>query len=230
MSDPGRVLFFGKSNCAFSKLFRDQLKDLGFSVQEVWSSGRGEDLPEEAHDWVGEFIFCFRSRFILPRWLIDRAERAAVNIHPGPPEYRGSGCINWALYDRALEYGATAHFINQDIDAGQIIAVRRFAIDPRDSVQTLLQRTHEHCLDLAIELATGVAKHGVAYLNRLADLASNEKWSGPARRMASIDSLSQVDPTISRQELDRVIRATHTPEFPTFVEIRGYRFILDTQR
>jgi methionyl-tRNA formyltransferase len=199
-------------------------------VQDVWSNGRGEDLPETVHGWNGDYIFCFRSYFILPSWLISRASQAAINIHPGPPEYRGSGCLNWALYDKVPEYGVTAHFIDEEVDAGRIIAVQRFEVNADDSVSTLLRRTHEYCLNVGFNLAQGIAESGVGYLHLHADSAADEKWGGPLRRMSSVDSLSRVDPTISRRELERVIRATNTHEFPTYVEIQGYRFILDFER
>lgn len=224
------MLFFGKSGCVYSESLRDQLENLGFNVQDVWSDGIGEELPCEVQEWQGDYIVCFRSRFILPPWLIARAEQAAVNIHPGPPEYRGSGCINWALYDEAPDYGVTAHFMNEQIDAGRIIEVVRFRVNSGDPVSTLLRRTHEHCLDLAKNLVQGIAKNGCEYLHRRADLASHEKWSGPVRRIESVDSLSRVESTMSRKELERVIRATYTHEFPTYVEICGYRFFLDAER
>lgn len=228
MTNPTSVLFFGRSGCSYSELLRDRLESLGFSVQDVWSNRVGEELPCEVQEWRGDYILCFRSRYILPPWLIARAEIAAVNFHPGPPEYRGSGCINWALYDEVPNYGVTAHFMNEQIDAGRIIEVVRFRVDRGDSVSTLLRRTHEHCLDLAERLVQGIAHYGCEYLYCRAELASHEQWTGPVRRIASVDSLSRVDSTISRKELERVIRATHTREFPTYVEICGYRFLLDT--
>lgn len=229
MQSTGSVLFFGRSDCPYSKAFRDSLENLGFAVQDVWSHRRGVHLPDEVHDWNGDYIFCFRSYYILPDWLIVKANQAAVNIHPGPPEYRGSGCINWALYDEVSEYGVTAHFISEQVDAGRIIEVIRFDVDQADSVSTLLRRTHEHCLELASQLAHGIANNGVEYLFLRADLAADEKWQGPARRMSSVDTLSRVYPNITRKELERVIRATNTREFPAYVEILGYRFLLSDE-
>ena len=229
LSNPTSVLFFGKLSCVYSERLRDELVQVGFRVQEVWSTGIGEELPLELEKWHGDYILCFRSRYILPQWLIARAEQAAVNIHPGPPEYRGSGCLNWALYDGVADYGVTAHFMNEQVDAGRIIDVVRFGIHEDDSVSTLLRRTHEHSLDLAKDLVQGIANYGHKFLHSRANLASNEKWSGPARRMESVDSLSRVDSSMSRTQIERVIRATHTSEFPTYVEIFGYRFLLNTE-
>ena len=48
----------------------------------------------------------------------------AINFHPGPPEYRGVGCVNYAFFDNVKSYGCTAHRINQKIDNGPIIDVK----------------------------------------------------------------------------------------------------------
>ena len=38
------------------------------------------------------------------------------------PKYPGSGCINWALYDNAEDFGVTAHLMTK-VDDGPIIKV-----------------------------------------------------------------------------------------------------------
>ena len=86
----------------------------------------------------GEYIVCFRSLFVLPKRLIDSASIAAINFHPAPPEYPGSGCINFALYDEVSGYGVTAHFMNELVDNGKIIEVRRFPVAPYDNLPTVL--------------------------------------------------------------------------------------------
>jgi methionyl-tRNA formyltransferase len=70
-------------------------------------------LPENIEWWRDDYIFCFRGYFLLPKSLLDRASVAAINFHPAPAKYPGSGCLNWALYDNANTYGTTAHLMNE---------------------------------------------------------------------------------------------------------------------
>ena len=143
-----RVLFFGRAKCAATEELLSKLVRYGFDVTFVKSHKRGEKLPEDIYCWEGQYIVCFRSLFILPKRLIDKASIAAINFHPAPPEYPGSGCINFALYDEVSEYGVTAHVMNELVDNGKIFEVRRFPVTPFDNLPSVLSRTHSELLNL----------------------------------------------------------------------------------
>ena len=40
-------------------------------------------------------FFCFKKN------ILYEYKKAAINFHPGIPDYRGTGCINYALCDEA---------------------------------------------------------------------------------------------------------------------------------
>lgn len=66
--------------------------------------------------WVTDF------RYIIPESLINIAPLGAVNIHPSLlPKYRGRAAINWAIINGEKEFGLTTHFIDSDVDTGDII-------------------------------------------------------------------------------------------------------------
>ena len=220
------VLFFGKHNCQYSQQALEHLKHLGFNVQSVLSKNRKESLPEDIGWWQGEYIICFRSYFLLPKSLIERATIAAINFHPAPAEYPGSGCLNWALYDNAKVYGATAHIMNEKIDNGAIVECRRFPVVPQDNVKTLLARAHLKTYDLILDITTGIALEGKAFLDKKLAESKNESWAGKARKMYEIDNLQVISTTCDKAELERVIRATYTPEFPPEIHLHGYKFVL----
>ena len=56
---------------------------------------------------------------IIKKNLINNCKIAAINFHPGPPEYRGIGCLNFALYNNEKFYGCTSHIMNEKIDDGK---------------------------------------------------------------------------------------------------------------
>ena len=55
------ILFLGRFKCEGSEQIYQKLKKVGFIVTFVVSKKRGERLPSEASDWVGDYILCFRS-------------------------------------------------------------------------------------------------------------------------------------------------------------------------
>ena len=224
--DMPEVLFFGKYNCDYSQKAFQHLKLLGFNVQSVLSKDRSEQLPEETNYWSGEYIICFRSYLLLPKSLLNRASIAAVNFHPGPVEYPGSGGLNWALYDNADTYGATAHIMDEKIDNGAIIECRRFPLLKDDNVTTLLARAHLTTFNLLVDITTGLARDGKTFLDYKLEASQSEKWAGKAKKMSEIDKLQVVSPSSTKEELERVIRATYTPDFPPEIHLHGYKFVL----
>lgn len=220
------VLLFGRSGCEYSQKGKDALKKLGFDTTFIASTSRGEDLADEVGDWLGDYILCFRSLYILPQHVIARARVAAINFHPGPPERRGTGCLNFALYHDDGEYGVTAHLVDSQIDNGEILCCERFPILPEDTVNSLLQRSHVALLDCFLNLMTNIKLHGPNYLGVSRLNVAHEKWCGPVHKASDLDNLAVIDPSVSRQEMERIIRATHTEAFPTRLKLHGKYFAL----
>lgn len=225
-----KVLFFGRSKCDATDIAINFLNRLDFEVTTIKSNGRGESLPEEIEWWTGDYIFCFRSLFVLPKRILDRGKIAAINFHPGSVEYPGSGCLNFALYENAKEYGVTAHLMNEKVDDGSIIECRRFPIVAGDTVNSLLERTHLKLLDLFLDTVGGIGTLGDGYIKNLLIKSSDEKWRGEARRMKELDRLSTIDVGVSAPELERIIRATHTDLFPPKIMLHGYEFSLRSSK
>lgn len=221
-----RALYFARRDCQFSLLGRDHLKQLGFDLQEVWSSNRGERLPGIALNWQGEYIFCFRSYFILPRMMLDKATVASINFHPGPPHYRGTGCLNYALYNNETDYGVTCHVMTERVDAGPILQWKSFPIEAGDNVASLLAKTHRKLFELFTDVSTGIADRGADYIDELRIASAQHRWRGKAPRAQDLDKLQEVNVDISSEELARRLRAVHTDAYPLKLTLHGYQFRL----
>ena len=220
------VLFFFRKRCHLSQKAYQYLEHLGFDVTGVQSTDFKESLPEDINWWQGDYILCFRSFFVLPCNILKKAAKGAINFHPGPPEYPGNGCLNWALYDNAKYYGVTTHIMDERIDNGAIVECRRFPLLKQDNVDTLLARTHHKLFDLFIDISTGLALEGNRFLdNKLAE-SQSESWRGKARKMSDLDNLQQVDASITKRDLEKIIRATYTSNFPPVINLHGHKFFL----
>ena len=78
---------------------------------------------------------------ILPQRVLDVARLACVNIHASVlPELRGSGPVQWAILNGMDETGVTAMFMSAEMDAGDIIEIRKTPIEPYENAQNLLDR------------------------------------------------------------------------------------------
>jgi methionyl-tRNA formyltransferase len=225
-----KVLFFGRFDCQSSSKALNHLTKLGFKVTAVFSKGYGDALPDEIKSWTGDYIFCFRSMYILPKYLIDKAKVAAINFHPGSPEFPGSGCLNYALYENSKLYGVTSHLMTEKVDDGQIIECRRFPIHSTDDVDSLLERTHAKLLDLFFDIISGIALNGGNYIGESLNNSRDVKWSGVKRKIKDLDDLSIIDIGVSKNELEKLIRAACTEKFPLKIKLHGYEFILKSRQ
>ena len=73
--------------------------------------------------------------------LLEAFPNRVINIHPSLlPAFKGLRAWEQALTAGVAETGCTVHYVNQDIDAGEIIAQQRVPILPGDSPETLHAR------------------------------------------------------------------------------------------
>ena len=224
------ILFFGRAKCDASEEIFKKLMSYDFDITYVISKTRGEKIPEDIFCWEGDYILCFRSLFILPKLLIDKAKVNAINFHPATPEYPGSGCINFALYDKAKEYGVTAHIMNEKIDNGQILEVRRFPISIFDNLKSVLSRTHNELLELVLDFIDEIYSGNPVFIDEKINKSQNESWNGNARSLKELDDLQSVSLNVTKEELKDIIRATYIEGYPPKVEIHGYIFYLNLDK
>ena len=83
---------------------------------------------------------------------LKKVKKAAINFHPGPPEYPATGCVNYAVYENSKFYGCTAHLINEKVDNGKIIDVKKFSINRKDNILKILNKTYKVMSSQAISL------------------------------------------------------------------------------
>ena len=82
-------------------------------------------------------LIAFVTPIIVPQRILGRLGYGAFNFHPGPPRYPGWAPSHFALYERATEFGATAHVMVEQVDAGPIIDVALFRVPAGFSVSSL---------------------------------------------------------------------------------------------
>ena len=193
------VLFLGKANDLHTARAADFCR-LNFPEVSAHFGNWGDALPGGVRDWSGDCIVSYLSRWIVPAGLLERTA-IAINLHPGPPEYPGYGCNNFAIYDDVREYGVTCHHMAPRVDTGRIIAVRRFPVFPSDNAGTLLARAYDYQLSLFYDIVGGMIR-GESLP------ASGERWAREPYTRKQFAELGHVTPEMNEQEIARRTRAT----------------------
>ena len=224
-----RLLFFGRQNCKFNNKLIIYLKSLSLDLEIVLSSNfRNQKLPNKFTNWSGDLIICFRSLYILPKYLIEKPKIGAINFHPAPPEYPGSGGINFALYENQKRFGITVHLMSEKVDSGEILDVLYFPILEKDNVDTLLNKTHIELFKVTKEFINAIQREKSKFiLDKLAQ--SKFVWSDTKRLIKSVDELSVISCQISKDEMHRRIRSFHTNDFPLSININGSKFVYQSE-
>jgi methionyl-tRNA formyltransferase len=199
-SKNGRILFIGKADDFYSKIAAEHLH-LHFPKAEVVFSKRTEQLPENLYKWEGDIIISYLSQWIIPAQLLERANIAAINLHPGPPEYPGIGCTNFAIYNNEKQFGVTCHHMLAQVDSGSIIAVRRFPVRETDTVYSITQRCYTEILHLFFEIVDLLIEGKELPL-------SAEKWARKPYTRKQLNELCELTDEMSVEEKSRRIKAT----------------------
>lgn len=175
-----------------------------------------DDVPEDVACGGADLAVSFLSRRILRGRALEIPN---VNFHPAPPEYPGVGGASRALYDGAEIFGATAHAMVEDVDAGPIYDVRRIEIRRPETCASLFARAEVACLDLLAGVAETL-QHDTLQPSPI------YKWTGKAMKRAEFNEwlvLDRDDPVKFARKLD----ATVHPTLPgPYVVVRGHRFAL----
>jgi methionyl-tRNA formyltransferase len=213
------LLFIGKQHDAFCQHALDFLKHNYPAPITVALGTRGDPFPAATCEaWQGDYIISYLSPWIIPAPILQRAHTASINFHPGPPEYPGIGCTNFAIYHQEEVFGVTCHHMAPRVDTGQIIAVRRFPLLPTDSVLSLTRRCYAAMLELFYAVATTICQHKPLPV-------SPETWQRKPYKRAELNALCKLTLDMSAEEIQRRVRAVTYPGAPgAYIEIAGIRF------
>jgi len=99
-----------------------ELKKINFDC--IDSSKKKKIKISKKYDYLISFL---NSKYIS-KSVRKKIKINSFNFHPGPPEYPGFGCYNFALLDKVNFYGSTIHIINDKFDNGKILNVNKFKI------------------------------------------------------------------------------------------------------
>ncbi len=144
-------------------------------------------------------LIAYVTSVIVPAKVLDQLGFGAYNFHPGPPGYPGWAPAHFALYERATEFGATAHVMAARVDEGPIVGVEIFPIPPGTSVAGLEGMAYARLAYLFWCLAKSLATCS----ERLPHLPL--RWSGNKTTRRDYAELCDIPRDIQRDELDRRI-------------------------
>lgn len=215
-----KVLFLAKQK-PFSEDAAEIIKSNFPSSSKIIFGNVDEPFPDQLLTDHFDYVISYISPWIVPGQVLGNTKIAAINFHPGPPEYPGIGCTNFALYNNEKEFGITVHHMKEKVDAGSIILVKRFPLFNNDTVYSLTQRCYSYIYVSFIKIISLI-------LAGKSLPESDEQWKRKPFTRKELNALCEVSADMSDYEIKRRVKATAYPGMPgAFVELSGIRFLAD---
>jgi hypothetical protein len=167
-------------------------------------------------------LLAFSTPVVVPAAVLHQLGYGAYNFHPGSPDYPGWHPVSFALYDRAKVFGATAHLMAEQVDAGPIVDLELFEVEPGTTAEQLSEAAYAAAVRLFWRLAEPLATRS----EPLPTLSLG--WSGRKSSRRSFARQCEIPLDIPAEELARRVAAFGLGDgrsAPT-VTLHGFRFRL----
>ena len=191
---------------------------------DVFFGNIGDSFPSVIFEEEYDILISYISPWIIPKSVLQKTKKWNMNFHPGPPEYPGIGCFNFALYNLEDTFGSTAHLMERKVDTGKIIGVNRFKITRKEDVQSLSKKTYKTQLKLY--------KYIIKYIFLNDSLPEcDEHWTRKPYKRNDLEKLSRIEKNMTEFEIKKRIRCTYLKGKPApFIELYGEKFEYNPER
>lgn len=200
------VVTHPKSDHAYEKIWSDSVADLAeeHGVPVLIRNRPDDELFERLEEAAPDIIVANNWRTWIPPRIFGLPRHGTLNVHDSLlPQYAGFSPLIWALINGEPEVGVTAHMMNDELDAGDIVRQEAVPVGPTDTATDLFHKTVDLIAPVTIGalrlIASGQTeftkqdRSRASFFHKRADEDSRIDWSWPA------------------EDLERLVRAQSEP-------------------
>jgi len=93
-----------------------------------------------------------QSQAVIKKGLLEVPKIGVINRHNALlPKNRGRLSPFWALYKGEKETGVSIHFVEEELDSGDIIVQKRFDVSQDETFNSLVNRSYGHAKEAIVE-------------------------------------------------------------------------------
>ena len=212
-----RLLLIINYNHKVSKQFVKFLKFKKISFDYIDSSKKKKIKISKNYDYLISFL----NSVYISKSIRKKIKINSFNFHPGPPEYPGFGCYNFALLDKVNFYGSTIHEINDKFDNGKIVNVKKFKISyEKFNLEKLIKKTHENIIKQAKDFINDVQ-------NRKLKIDKSIKWKKKAYTKKEFEIAREIKLSDSKKNVLKKIKAFSYKNYESvYLNFKGLKFEL----
>ena len=139
----------------FSPVKEEAVK-LGIEVLQP-EKARDEEFVEKLRAYGADIFVVVAFGQLLPKSIIDMPRLGCVNVHASLlPEYRGASPIQWAVIDGREYSGVTTMKMDEGLDTGDILLVRKVKLEKKETGGSLFDRLSVVGAELLIDTLKGL--------------------------------------------------------------------------
>jgi methionyl-tRNA formyltransferase len=213
------VITHPKSDHAYEVIWNDSVEDLatehGIPVL-LRSQPDDDELLTRLEQAAPDVIVATNWRTWIPPKIFTLPHLGTLNVHDSLlPAYAGFAPLNWALINGEKQVGVTAHMMDAELDAGDIVLQRAIDVGPEETATDLFHRT--------------LAMFGPITVDGLALIGSGRTdWTPQDRSKASFfhkraDEDNRIDWNRSARDIANLVRAQPDPYPNAYTHHRGRR-------
>lgn len=174
---------------------------------------------EQVRQAAPDVIFSFYYRKLLRKSLLEIPEHGCFNLHGSLlPRYRGRAPVNWALVNGERETGVTLHVMTPKVDAGDIVAQERVAIDEDDTARTVFSKLTAATAVLLDDVLPKLKSGSIQRVPQDATKATTFGGRGPED--------GEIDWSADSRQVRNLVRAVTRPYPGAFSHISGKKCLV----
>ncbi|MFI2781093.1 methionyl-tRNA formyltransferase [Streptomyces sp. ALB3] len=213
------VVTHPRSEHAYEKIWSDSVADLaeenGVPVL-IRSRPDDEELLTRLKEAEPDIIVANNWRTWIPPHIYGLPRHGTLNVHDSLlPAYAGFSPLIWALINGEREVGVTAHMMDAELDAGDIVVQRAVEVGPADTATDLFHRTVELIAPVTTEALDLIASGHT-------DFTPQDRSRASFFHKRSAEDI-RIDWNWPAEDLERLVRAQSAPYPSAFTYHRGRR-------
>lgn len=169
---------------------------------------RSQEILSIIRDEKADLLLSVQYNWVLPPVILESVNRRAFNLHNAKlPEYKGYNSITHAILNGDVAYESTIHWMDDEVDSGDVAYIGYTDILKDDTARSLYIRTIDSAVGGFDRLLTSLANGEEIPRIPLA------KESGVFYSKDSTQSLSDVTDLADKQEIANIARAVFFPPY-----------------